>query len=143
MGVLIRMSGTDVAGQRFNVVSEFDTFVRPTLNPTLTPFSQELCGITQVEVDGAPDVTTACQQWLQWLRSFSLVDEDGKHTNTRWAVCTWSDADFGSQLAREFKHKSIVIPPCCERWIDLSACSADTIGENPAEVSKRAWRVWV
>ena len=121
--VLVKMSGADPGGNRFAVVSEFDTFVRsairvpvlfffaaavgtsrirmnspvshfsrrPTLNPTLTVFSQQLCGIKQADVDGAPVVQTAVQKWLVWLRSFHLVAEDGSPTNNdiRWAVCTW------------------------------------------------------
>ena len=44
--VLVRLDG-----RRSHVVDEFDTFVRPTLNPTLTRFSIELTAITQEDVE--------------------------------------------------------------------------------------------
>ena len=47
--VLVRLDG-----QRSSIIDQFDTFVRPTLNPTLTPFSIQLTAISQSDVDAAP-----------------------------------------------------------------------------------------
>ncbi|VFB20473.1 3'-5' exonuclease [Pseudomonas fragi] len=35
------------------IVDEFQRFVRPQINPTLTPFCKKLTSIQQVDVDGA------------------------------------------------------------------------------------------
>lgn len=105
-------------GRSSSIISEFDTFVRPTLNPVLTDFSIDLTGINQSEVDGADILTDVLPQYLSWLRTHSLVDEEGTPVG-RWAICTWSDADIGGQLSKELRHKNIPIPPCFNSWINL------------------------
>src|SRR5258707_15625193 len=37
-----------------SVLDRFQSFVRPVVNPTLTPFCTQLTGITQADVDAAP-----------------------------------------------------------------------------------------
>ena len=95
-------------------VSIYNTFVRPTLNPTLTKFSIELTGITQDEVDRAPAIDEVIVDYMKWLRGLGLADAGGNRIGS-WSFATWSDADL-SILGMELQHKSIDLPPCFDRW---------------------------
>ena len=76
-------------GRASRVIDEFDTFVRPTLNPTLTRFSVDLTAITQADVDAAPPIEDALPRFVVWLRARGLVDADGGRLGA-WSFCTWS-----------------------------------------------------
>lgn len=52
--VLVRL-----AGWESSIIDEFNEYVRPTLNPSLTKFSTELTGITQHTVDKSKTLTEA------------------------------------------------------------------------------------
>lgn len=99
-------------------VSVFDSFVRPTLNPTLTPFSITLTAITQAQVDTAPSIQKTLELYTNWLASLDLID---KHNNRRgnWCFATWGDVDIMTTLRLELAYKSIDLPPCFDRWINL------------------------
>eukprot|EP00900_Chrysochromulina_parva_P023179 jgi/Chrpa1/5495/Chrysochromulina_OHIO_Genome00018511-RA len=111
--VLVRLDG-----QRSSIIDQFDTFVRPTLNPTLTPFSIQLTAISQSDVDAAPTLVAVVPQYLAWLRGHGLVDDEGARRGS-WSFCTWSDADIGGQLATELRVKGLAMPSCFDQWVDL------------------------
>lgn len=111
--VLVRLDG-----QRSSIIDQFDTFVRPTLNPTLTPFSIQLTAISQSDVDAAPPLVAVVPQYLAWLRGHGLVDDEGARRGS-WSFCTWSDADIGGQLATELRVKGLAMPSCFDQWVDL------------------------
>ena len=98
-------------------ISGFDTFVRPTLNPTLTKFSIELTAITQEQVDAAPCIEVALKNYMDWLQSLDLVDPKGVRKGN-WCFCTWSDADI-IVLRQELEYKGVDLPPCFDRWVNL------------------------
>ena len=99
-------------------VSAFDTFVRPTFNPKLTQFSIDLTAITQSDVDAAPTIDIAFRNYMDWLGSLDLVDEDGCRKGN-WCFVTWGDVDIMTTLRQELQLKSIRLPPCFYRWINL------------------------
>lgn len=99
-------------------ISAFDTFVRPTLNPTLTQFSINLTAITQKNVDVAPTIDVALQDYMQWLTSLDLVDSNGIRKGN-WCFATWGDVDIMSTLRQEIAFKSLNLPSCFDRWINL------------------------
>jgi inhibitor of KinA sporulation pathway (predicted exonuclease) len=99
-------------------VSAFDTFVRPTLNPRLTQFSIDLTAITQEDVAAAPTIDIALKSYMKWLKSLDLVDENGFRKGS-WCFATWGDVDIMSTLRQELEYKSIRLPPCFDRWINL------------------------
>jgi inhibitor of KinA sporulation pathway (predicted exonuclease) len=99
-------------------VSAFDTFVRPTLNPRLTQFSIDLTAITQEDVNAAPTIDIALKSYMKWLKSLDLVDGNGFRKGN-WCFATWGDVDIMSTLRQELEYKSIRLPPCFDRWINL------------------------
>ena len=111
--VLVRLDG-----RGSSIVDEFDTFVKPTLNPTLSRFATELTAITQADVDAAPPMVDVLPRYLAWLRGHGLADESGGRLGA-WSFCTWSDADIGGALATELRHKGLAMPGCFNQWIDL------------------------
>jgi inhibitor of KinA sporulation pathway (predicted exonuclease) len=108
----------ELRGSSSRIVAEFDSFVRPLFNPTLSRFATELTGITQREVDSAPIISDVLKLYLDWLKRNALVDDDNRRIGN-WSVVTWTDADIGVQLSTELRQKRIVIPPCLNDWIDL------------------------
>lgn len=111
--VLVRLDGRATAA-----VDEFDTFVRPTFNPVLTPFSIQLTAISQADVDAAPMLAEVMPRYVEWLRSHGLCDDTGRRLG-HWSFCTWSDADIGGTLAAECRHKRLALPECFSDWVDL------------------------
>ncbi len=55
--------------EEFNVVKEFDCFVRPFFNPTLSPFCTKLTTITQCNVDSAKAFPSVLGDFRKWIGS--------------------------------------------------------------------------
>ncbi|KAL1510420.1 hypothetical protein AB1Y20_006728 [Prymnesium parvum] len=108
----------EVNGRSSRVLDEFDTFCQPRFNPTLSRFSIQLTGITQLDVDAAPLIEEVLPRYLGWLQSHGLVTESGERVGS-WSFVTWSDADIGGTLSTELWQKGMKIPQCFDRWIDL------------------------
>lgn len=106
-------------------VAAFDSFVRPTLNPRLTPFSIDLTAITQDDVDRAPTIDQVIKDYTRWLYQLRLVDEVGKRIGN-WCFATWGDGDIMSTLLQDLNYKNLHLPPCFDRWINLKSDSIFT-----------------
>jgi len=128
--VLVQLSGRTSC-----VVDEYNSYVKPTLNPVLTPFSTQLTAITQTMVNASPPLPDVLGQYLAWLQSHGLVDE--RHSRVgNWSFCTWSDADIGSQLTKELRFKDITMPPCFDRWVDLKTLYRQHYKREPRGLQK-------
>jgi inhibitor of KinA sporulation pathway (predicted exonuclease) len=75
--------------ETLEIVDEFQRFVRPLINPTLTDFCKKLTSIQQADVDGARTYQEAAQE----LRTFASC-----YANAAWA--SWGDND-ARQLERD------------------------------------------
>ncbi len=73
----------------FEVVDEFQRFVRPSINPTLTAFCKSLTSIEQHHVDGAETYQEVQEE---------LVAFTARYPSAAWA--SWGDYD-AKQLARD------------------------------------------
>ena len=105
-------------GPRSRIIDEFNTYVKPTLNPILSQFATTLTGITQNMVDAAPTLPQALNMYLEWLKKHNLINDQNERVG-HWYITTWSDADV-MQLAKELKFKKCCqIPKLFDRWIDL------------------------
>lgn len=65
------------------LISEFQTFVRPTQHPELSEFCKALTSITQADVDAASYFPEALQQFQKWI---------GYGQETYW-LCSWGFYD--------------------------------------------------
>ncbi|KAG1123756.1 hypothetical protein G6F62_007814 [Rhizopus arrhizus] len=61
-----------VDGKTFDIVDEFRSYVKPTINPTLTEFCMKLTGITQDTVDNSPVFVDVLNQFQEFLAKYSL-----------------------------------------------------------------------
>ena len=88
-------------GRTMRVVDEFQSYVRPVINPTLTAFCTELTGIQQGWVDEAPTFEGALRQHTSWLRQHGLaVDGTPGHS---WACVTCGDWDLKTMLPDQLR----------------------------------------
>lgn len=63
-------------------VDDFNLFVKPYLNPILSPFCKRLTTITQGQVNRAKLFPVVFEQFFDWIN----IDED-------YVMCSWGDAD--------------------------------------------------
>ncbi|PAK14892.1 3'-5' exonuclease [Burkholderia ubonensis] len=82
------------------VLDRFQSFVRPIVNPTLTPFCTQLTGITQADVDAAPPFPVAADE----LRAFVA-----KHQQAGSVFMSWGSWD-SRQLQRDSARHSVTMP---------------------------------
>ncbi|CAJ0586683.1 unnamed protein product, partial [Mesorhabditis spiculigera] len=94
---IIELPGVLINVRRRQVVSEFQTFVRPRENPILDPFCTELTGITQRQVDRAPFFPEALARFMEWLNDHGLKYRPGRPA-PRFAFVTDSACDFAKFL---------------------------------------------
>ncbi|KAI9353542.1 Eri3 protein-like protein [Obelidium mucronatum] len=79
-----------IDSKTLQVVAEFQSYVRPVLNPTLTAFCTNLTGITQDVVDASPTFP----QVLKNFESF-MADNNLSHNNMRFVTDgPWDIRDF-------------------------------------------------
>ncbi|MEO1593419.1 MAG: 3'-5' exonuclease [Cyanobacteria bacterium J06632_22] len=84
----------------------FQQFIRPILNPHLTPYCQTLTTIDQATIDQAPTFTEGLTALLHWANSF------GNH-----CLCAWGEYDR-RQLQRDC-HRHHIKYPFGERYLDV------------------------
>ncbi|MFD0588005.1 exonuclease domain-containing protein [Paenibacillus sp. GCM10027627] len=70
------------------IVDEFQTFIKPTLNPALSDFCKKLTSITQSDTDKAPSFPQACNEFRNWIGEGSYF------------LCSWGFYDK-SQLKKD------------------------------------------
>lgn len=61
-----------VDGKTFDIVDEFRSYVKPTINPTLSDFCTDLTGITQSTVDKSPTFTEMLVDFQEFLAKYDL-----------------------------------------------------------------------
>jgi len=98
-------------------VAEFHTYVRPTVDPAITPFCTELTGITNdmafKDKNGKPNPTI--EEAIVMLHKFL---ESKKIFEGEFIFMSCGDFD-GNQMSREAKFKGFSIPNYLQRWINL------------------------
>ncbi|KAJ7349489.1 ribonuclease H-like domain-containing protein [Mycena albidolilacea] len=81
---------------QLEVIAEFRSFVKPSWRPTLSEFCTELTGITQDQVDSAPDFPSMLRSFRAFLVQHKLIGTHGKRI-LRYCWCTdgpWDIRDF-------------------------------------------------
>ena len=80
------------------VISEFQSFVRPIRNPILTDFCKTLTSITQDQVDAAPIFPKVLEAFTDWL---------GQYTTALF--CSWGEYD-AKQLRQDCRFHEVEFP---------------------------------
>ena len=84
----------DAQSDTFDIVREFNIFVRPSIHPQLSDFCTELTTITQENVDAAPTFKAAFKQFTDFLY------ETGEYCTYKF--CAWGNFD-ADMIATECK----------------------------------------
>ena len=106
--------------ETLTLVDEFHSYVRPTVNTTLTDFCMKLTGITQSQVDNAPTLDPVLVQLDEWLNELGLVHDDGV-----FAFATDGPWDLRFFLDRECRRKAIPKATYFDKWINIKQSFAD------------------
>ncbi|KAI8912184.1 ribonuclease H-like domain-containing protein [Powellomyces hirtus] len=103
-----------ISGATHQPVAEFHAFVKPVVNPTLSPFCTALTGITQATVDAAHSFPIVLQQFERWLRKYSSE----KQFENVLFVCDgpWDVRDF---IRKQCEHSLLNRPSYLIRFTDL------------------------
>ena len=70
----------------FNVIGEYDKFVQPILNPTLSDYCKNLTSIKQFDVDRAKTFDKVWEDFKEWMSKTSLIKDD-------FLFCSWGNYD--------------------------------------------------
>ena len=95
---IIEIGAVMVDAKTLKVVDEYERFIKPILNPTLTTFCKTLTTITQEDVDSAMDYKEALEDFKNW---FSRYDN--------FLFCSWGDYDK-SQFLQDCKLHGVTYP---------------------------------
>lgn len=113
------------------IEDRFHYFVRPTLNPTLSPYCRNLTGITQALVDQQETFPVVFSKWLKWLIELNEKKSlrftaprlrESVSDGANATFCSWSDFDLGFYLRIECERNRIDerLLPFFKVWIDAS-----------------------
>jgi inhibitor of KinA sporulation pathway (predicted exonuclease) len=81
--------GAVKVNDKLEIVSEFQTFIKPKLNLQLSDFCKKLTSITQEDVDTAPGFSQAIYKFKEWIGE-----------NEQYYLCSWGFYDK-SQLKKD------------------------------------------
>ncbi|KAJ3380171.1 3'-5' exoribonuclease 1 [Entophlyctis sp. JEL0112] len=95
-----------------SIVAEFRSFVRPTLNPTLTPFCTSLTGITQEQVSAAPTFGEVLRAFERFLSKHGVVP-------ARMAFCTDGPWDVDKFVAGQCALVSMRMPRYFRPYVNV------------------------
>lgn len=101
---IIEFGAVMVDSSNLQIVSEFQSFIRPRRHPRLTPFCTQLTSITQDMVDGAPDFPTCAQAVKKWAQGFP-----------DYVFCSWGEYDR-KQLQQDCNYHKIPSPLKAKHW---------------------------
>jgi len=95
--------GSVILNDKFKILGELQTFVRPVRNPVLSDFCRKLTSITQSQVDSAPsfpDALSCFQKKVEEISGQKLSD---------LVLCSWGNYDR-EQLMQDCQYHKIPYP---------------------------------
>ncbi len=95
---IIEIGAVAVSSSKGEIVSEFQSFIRPVRNAVLTDFCKELTSISQKQVDEASDYPIVEREFGVWLSGLDDYD-----------FCSWGFYDR-KQFEQDCKYHSVPYP---------------------------------
>ena len=129
LGEIIQIGAVKL-NEDYQLTDRFSLNVRPEYSPIM-PHITELTGIKQSDVDDAPLLRDAIDQFTAWILEGS-GQGDGKVR-----IYAWSNSDW-RQFSGECKLKNIPIPKCYNRWMDFQRVYTRLMGlsrRNPLSLT--------
>lgn len=75
--------GAVLVNEKKQIISEFEQFVKPLMNPILSDFCKQLTSISQEQVDKAPYFYEAVANFKDWINSY----------DKQFLLCSWGYYD--------------------------------------------------
>jgi inhibitor of KinA sporulation pathway (predicted exonuclease) len=114
---IIEIGAVMMEAKRLEVVSEFQTFIKPVRHPKLTAFCIELTTITQKDVEIAPRFSEAINSFKTWLSQYP-----------DYLFCSWGNYDR-KQFEQDCAfHK--VLYPFASSHFDLKEAFSQYLGKT-------------
>lgn len=120
---IIEIGAVLLAGNTGPIEREFDSFVRPINEPTLSAFCMGLTGIQQQEIDKAEDFSKVFPKFLNWLGPEPC------------RLCSWSVFDFKQFKTDCVRHGS-TFPPQLSNHLNLKLEFARLEGVPPCGMKR-------
>ena len=95
---IIEIGAVMVESETLEIISEFQTFIKPVRNPNLTYFCRELTHIKQKDVDNAPLFKEAIKNLQKWLYQYD-----------NFIFGSWGDYDR-KQIEQDCNYHKIAYP---------------------------------
>lgn len=104
-----------VDGETFEIVDEFRSYVKPTINPTLSKFCIELTGISQETVDKSPIFIDVLNEFQEFMAKYDLFQEKSA------AFVTDGPFDIRDFITKQLKHSKIKPRPAYfdVHWVNI------------------------
>ena len=114
-------------------IAEFRSFVRPTVNTTLTEFCTRLTGITQGQVDSAPTLPEVLAAFEVWriAKGLEYTDE-----NKNFAFAADGPFDLRFFLAGECTRKGIPLAAYYAKWVNIKSMFAEFYNTRNLKIHK-------
>ena len=112
-----------------SIINEFQRYVRPVINPVLTPFCKELTGIQQPQVDAAETFPAVYKEAIAWLEA-NQIGFDAKKGQKSFAIVTCGDWDLKTMLPVQLGHSdgALAKSQYFSRWINLKIVMQRLVG---------------
>lgn len=95
---IIEFAAVLMNSRTLEIESDFQTFIKPTRNPSLTAFCKELTTIRQEDVETAPTFPQVISEVHQWLSRYDS-----------YRFCSWGGYDK-IQLQQDCAHHKVAFP---------------------------------
>jgi len=115
---IIEIGAVMVDAKSLKIVDEYEIFIKPILNPTLTTFCKTLTTITQKDVDEAVGYKEALENFKNW---YSRYDD--------FLFCSWGDYDRNQFKLDSALHN--VAYPFGEEHLNIKKAFAKVQGVKP------------
>ncbi|KAJ6513888.1 ribonuclease H-like domain-containing protein [Mycena vitilis] len=128
---------------QLEVTNEFRSFVKPSWRPNLSSFCTELTGITQDQVDTAPEFPAVLRAFRAFLVEHKLIEKNGKR-RIRFCWCSDGPFDIRDFVVKQCFISQIPIPD----WmtgdvLDVRALVMNhTLGKQPQRGPSSKIRAW-
>lgn len=94
-------------------VSEFQQYIKPTINPVLTKFCTELTGITQDMVDHGVTLAEANKMFMEWLLTHVTFGKD------RFMIWTCGQWDLKTCAKIDYPAKGVSVPHVFTKFVNV------------------------
>lgn len=119
-----------INAKTFEVEDEFHRYVRPTINPILSPFCTQLTGIIQEMVDDSDRFYQVVNKFEDWLQQNKLIDEK-QNPLVRFTFITCGDWDLKKILPLQCRLVGYEIPKYMTHWINVKKSFTDQVRHWP------------